>query len=277
MRRLVPGSLLICCLVLVPVAFPQGSARLEKVAEGQYLQWQDGHPVKDTAQSWTMWRTNEGFDIEDKLPVDNGALLMGTFGAELKPQMSPELREDMKSLSMKTDITLQLTKEKAIRVLVVNGKKVSDAGQVEMASCQFKGEQIACKGHDASVHLKNAAQDQLLYTYPFPLLFTQILTQSHLVPVQTNSVTLALLEEVNSKYQLTRVPAQLRSEGPENFVIGDRNIPTEKFILSLATKSGPRQITLWTIKPGVVLAMEDSRFATGLRVVLSQYKKFSDF
>jgi hypothetical protein len=92
MRRLVSGSLLICCLVLVLVAFPQGSARLEKVVEGQYLQWQDGHPVKDTAQSWTMWRTNEGFEIEDKLPVDNGALLMGAFGAELKPQMSPELR-----------------------------------------------------------------------------------------------------------------------------------------------------------------------------------------
>jgi hypothetical protein len=80
-----------------------------------------------------------------------------------------------------------------------------------------------------------------------------------------------------SKYQLTRVPGQLRGEGPENFVIGDKNFATEKFILSFATKSGPRQITLWTIKPGVVLAMEDSRLATGLRVVLSQYKKFSDF
>src|SRR5689334_16184274 len=136
MRRLAPGSLLICCLVLVPVAFPEGSTRLEKVAEGQYLQWQDGHPVKDTAQSWTMWRTNDGFEIEDKLPVDNGALLMGVFGAGLKPQMSPELREDMKNLTMKTEITLQLTKEKAIRFLVVNGRKINDAGQVEVANCQ---------------------------------------------------------------------------------------------------------------------------------------------
>jgi hypothetical protein len=277
MRRLVPGPLLTCCLALVPVTFPEGSARLEKVAEGQYMQWQDGHPVKDTAQSWTMWRTNDGFEIEDRLPVDNGALLMGVLGAELKPQMSPELREDMKNLTMKTNITLQLTKEKAIRVLVVNGKKINDAGQVEVANCQFKGEQIACKGHDASVRLKNAGQDQLLYAYPFPLLFTQVLTQSHPAPVQTNAVTLALLEEVNSKYQLTRVSGQLRGEGPESIVIGDKNFATDKFILTFATKSGPRQITLWTIKPGVVLAMEDSRFATGLRVVLSQYKKFSDF
>jgi hypothetical protein len=45
-----------------------------------------------------------------------------------------------------------------------------------------------------------------------------------------------------SKYQLTRVPGQLRGEGPENFVIGDKNFATEKFILSFATNSGPRQI-----------------------------------
>lgn len=97
MRRLAPGSLLICWLALGPVSFPQGSARLEKVAEGQYLQWQDGHPVKDTSQSWAMWRTNDGFEIEDTLPVDNSALLMGALGAELKPQMSPELRESIKT------------------------------------------------------------------------------------------------------------------------------------------------------------------------------------
>jgi hypothetical protein len=82
---------------------------------------------------------------------------------------------------------------------------------------------------------------------------------------------------VNSKYQLTRVSGQLRGESPESIVIGDRTFATDKFILTFATKSGPWQITLWTIKPGIVLAMEDSRFAAGLRVLLSQYKKFSDF
>ena len=277
MRRLVRGLLLVCCSPLVPVAFPQGAARLEKVAEGQYLQWQDGHPVKDTAQSWAMWRTNDGFEIEDKLPVDNGVLLMGAIGAELNSRMSPELREDMKKLSMKTGITVELTKEKAIQVLVVNGKKINDAGQVEMANCRFKAEQITCKGHDASVHLKNAGQDQLLYAYPFPLLFTQVLTQSRPAPAQTNAVTLALLEEANGVYQLTRVSGQIRGEGPESVVIGDKNFITDKFNLTFATKSGARQITLWTVRPGIVFAMEDSRFARGLRVVLSQYKRFSDF
>jgi hypothetical protein len=59
------------------------------------MQWQDRHPVKDTPQSWTMWRTNDGFEIEDRLPVDNDALLIGALGAALKPRMSPELREDI--------------------------------------------------------------------------------------------------------------------------------------------------------------------------------------
>ena len=117
-------------------------------------------PVKDTAQSWTMWRTTDGFEIEDRLPVDNGALLMGVLGAELKPQISPDLREDMKNLTMKTNITLQLTKEKAIRVLVVNGKKINDAEQVAMANCQFKEAKadyvVEPSANAPSVRLKNA-------------------------------------------------------------------------------------------------------------------------
>ena len=242
MRTFDTGPLLICCLALVPVAFPsEGSARLEKVAEGQYMEWQDGHPLEHTAQSWTMWRTDDGFEIEDSLPVEQGELMMALLGAEPKAPMSRELREEIKNLTMKTNITLHLTKEKAIQVLVVNGKNIhdavvngknsNDAGQVEVANCQFKGEKIECKGHDTSLRLKNASQDQLLYLYPFPLLFTQVLTQSHTTPVQTNAVTLALLEEVNSKYQLTRVSGQLRDEGPESFVIGDKKFVTNKLFL----------------------------------------------
>lgn len=70
MRKLFLGSVLIFFLASAPVTFPQGSTRREKVAEGQYLEWQHGHPVMDTAQSWTIWRTDDGFEVEDKLPED---------------------------------------------------------------------------------------------------------------------------------------------------------------------------------------------------------------
>jgi hypothetical protein len=270
--------MLICFLTsTTPVAFPQGSARLEKVAEGRYLQWQDGHPVMDTAQVWTIWRTNDGYEVEDKLPVDKGVMLMAAMGAALDSKMSPELREDMKNAIMKTDINLQLTKDRAIQALILNGKKLNDSKQIEVANCHAKENEITCKGHEGSAHLKNSGQDQLLYPYPFPLLFAQILKQSRPAAGQTIPITLAVLEEVKNRLQLARVPGQLRGEGPEKIAVGQYTFDTEKVVLTFDAKNGTRQITLWASSQGIVFAMEDSRFTAGLRVLLTQYKKYSEF
>jgi hypothetical protein len=259
------------------VASPQDSARIEKVMEGQYLQWQDGHPLMDTAQAWTIWRTSEGYEIEDKLPTDKSVMLMGAMGTGLKGRMSPQVQELMKDLTMKTDVRVRLTKQRAIQGLVLDGKKLSDSKQIEMTNCIVKENEIFCKSHEASAHLKNSSQDCLLYSYAFPLLFSQILKQSQPVEGQTIPVSLAVLEEVNNKFELTRVPAQLRGAGRETVVVGQHAFDTEKVVLAFDGKSGSRQITLWKSNQGIVLAMEDSRFAPGLRVVLSQYKKYSDF
>ena len=278
MRRLPRTTMLICFLASIsPVAFPQGSVRVEKVAEGQYLQWQDGHPLVDTARIWTIWRTNDGYEVEDKLPVDKGAMLMAAMGAALDTKMSPELREDMKNATVTTDINLQLTKERAIQALILNGKKLSDSKQIEVANCRVKENEITCKGHEGSAHLKNSGQDQLVYAYPFPLLFTPMLKQSKPALNQTIPVKVATLEEVKNKLQLTEVPGQLRGEGPEKLAVGQYTLDTEKYVLALETKTGPRKITLWTSNQGTVFAMHDSRFAPGLRVLLSQYKRYSDF
>lgn len=278
MRRLPRATMLICFLASIsPVAFPQGSVRVEKVAEGQYLQWQDGHPLVDTAQIWTIWRTSDGYEVEDKLPVDKGAMLMAAMGAALDTKMSPELREDMKNATMTTDINLQLTKEKAIQTLVLNGKKLSDSKQIEVANCHVEEKEISCKGREGSAHLKNSGQDQLVYAYPFPLLFTPMLKQSKPALNQTIPVKVATLEEVKNKLQLTEVSGQLRGEGPEKLAVGQYTLDTEKYVLALETKTGPRKITLWTSNQGTVFAMHDSRFAPGLRVLLSQYKRYSDF
>ncbi len=265
MRRLPRIAILICFLVsITPVAVPQGSTRLEKVAEGQYLQWQDGHPVTDTAQIWTIWRTNDGYEVEDKLALDT--------------KTSPELREDMKNATMKTDISLQLTKDRAIRALILNGKKLSDSKQIEVANCHVKENEITCKGHEGSAHMKNSGQDQLLYPYPFPLLFAQILKQSQPATGQTIPITLAVLEEVKNRLQLAKVSGQLRGEGEERMVVGQYTFDTEKFVLAFNAKNGARQITLWASNQGTaVFAMEDSRFTPGLRILLSQYKKYSEF
>jgi hypothetical protein len=70
MRKLFLGSVLIFFLASAPVTFPQGSARREKVAEGHTWNGRRAFPVMDTAQSWTIWRTDDGFEVEDKLPED---------------------------------------------------------------------------------------------------------------------------------------------------------------------------------------------------------------
>jgi hypothetical protein len=76
MRRLSASALLVSLWAFSAiVARAQNSAQREKVAEGEYSEWKDGHPLKDTSQTWTIWRTPNGYEIEDKLPPDQGAAL----------------------------------------------------------------------------------------------------------------------------------------------------------------------------------------------------------
>lgn len=86
-----------------------------------------------------------------------------------------------------------------------------------------------------------------------------------------------MLEQVKNRLQITEVPGQLQSQGHEKLSIGEYTFDTEKYALALITKSGPRQIMRWASTQGIVFAMEDSQLPPGLRVVLSQCKRYSDF
>jgi hypothetical protein len=250
---------------------------VEKVAEGEYWEWQDGHALKDTSQIWTIWRTQNGYEVENNLPPDKTAALLAVIGAASQRQMSPELREEFQNTSTTTDIHLQLTKDGAVRELLLNGKKLSEVKQVQVAHCLVKEDEITCKGREGTAHLKNSDQDQLVYSYPFPLLFAPMLKQFKPALDQTIPVKLAMMEEVKNKLQITEMPGQLQGQGREKLSIGEYTFETEKYALALTTKSGPRQITLWASPQGIVFALEDSTLAPGLRVVLSQFKRYSDF
>jgi hypothetical protein len=278
MRRPSPIAVPISLLAFMPfVAYLQNPTRVEKVAEGEYWEWQDGHALKDTSQTWTIWRTQNGYEVENNLPPDKAAALLAVMGAASQRQMSPELREEFQNMSTTTDIHLQLTKDGALRGLLLNGKKLSEVKQVQVANCLVKENEISCKGREGTAHLKNSGQDQLVYSYPFPLLFTPMLKQLKPALNQPIPVKLAMMEEVKNKLQITEVPGQLQSQGREKLSIGEYTLDTEKYALALITKSGPRQITLWASPQGIVFALEDSTLASGLRVVLSQFKRYSDF
>jgi len=86
---------------------------------------------------------------------------------------------------MKTVINFQMSKQKEIQVLKLKGRTFTDSKQIELANCNVKETNLICKGREISAHLKTTGQSQLLYRYPFPLLFTQVLNQSRPATGQT--------------------------------------------------------------------------------------------
>lgn len=277
MRWLTVTAFLIGLLAFAASVVPQDSTKREMVARGEYSEWKDGHLLKDTLQTWAIWRTPDGYEVEDALPPDKGNALTAAMAAALWKNMAPELQEELKNASATTGIRLQLSKEGAIRGLALNGRMLSDAKQVQVANCAVKENEISCKGRASKAHLKNSGQDQLVYSSLCPLFFTPMLKQSKPAPGQGVPVRLAMLEEVKNQLQLTEVSGQLRSEGQEKLSIGEYTFDTQKFILALDAKSGPRQIILWASAQGMILAMQDSKYASGDRVMLTQYKRYSDF
>jgi hypothetical protein len=278
MKRLTLVPLLIGFLVFGgSVASTQDSQHLEKVAEGEYTQWQDGHPLKDTGLTWTVWRTTDGFEVEAKLPLDKGLAILAGMGADPGIKMTPELKKEIQDSSTTTDIDLQMTKEMAIQKMILEGKNLGDFKQVQVADCRVSEKEISCKGREGTVRLKNEGPDQLVYSYPFPVLFTPILKNYKPAENRSTSVKLALLEEGKNKMRLTELPGQLHDEGAEKLTIGQHTLDTEKYSLILETKAGARKITLWTANHETVFAMEDSLLAPGLRILLSHYKRYSEF
>ena len=111
MNRLTSAPVLLGFLLFaIPVASPQDSAPREKVAEGEYSEWQDGHPLNDTGLTWTVWRSNDGLEVEAKLPPDKGAFFMAGL-ARPGVSVAPELRKEIQNSSVTRNIDLRLTKQ----------------------------------------------------------------------------------------------------------------------------------------------------------------------
>lgn len=259
--------------MLSPVASPQDLSSREKVAEGEYSRWQDGHPLKNTGLTWTVWRTNDGIEIDAKLPPDMAAV----WAAGLKHIASPELKKEIQESSTTTSIDMQLTKQLAIQKLVLDGKNLGDLKPVRVADCQIGDHEISCHGRKGTNRIKNSGLRQLLYSYPFPLLFTPILRDSKPLQGQAALVKLAMLEQAKDRLRLAEVSGQIRAEGTEKLTIGEYTFDAEKYLLVLATDAGERKLTLWTKNHDTVFAMEDSQLTAGVRVMLTQYKRYSDF
>jgi hypothetical protein len=191
--------------------------------------------------------------------------------------MTPELRKEIQNSSATRSIDVQLTTQVVLQRIILEGVSLGDLKQVRVADCQVRDNEISCKGREDTIRLKSEGPRQLVYSYPFPLLFTPILKSYKPVQDQPTPIKVAMLEEVKHAVQLTEVSGQLYAEGPEKLAIGEHTFDTVKYLLVLATKTGERRITLWTANHETVFAMDDSLLAPGLRIMLSQYKRYADF
>jgi hypothetical protein len=279
MNGLTSALLLFGLLLLAdPVAAPQDSAQREKVAEGEYSEWQDGHPLKDTGLAWTVWRTKDGLEIEATLPPDEFAFI---FAALAGPgsRATPELKKEVQGSSATRSINLELTNQTVLQRMILDGVSLDDRKQVRVADCEARADEIACKGREGTIRVKSEDRLPLVYTYPFtfPLSFTPILKNNKPAGNQPARIKLAMLDDVKYKVRLTEVPGQLYAEGVEQLAIGEHTFETTRYLLVLATKTGERKIKLWTANHETVFAMEDSLLAPGVRILLTKYKRYSDF
>jgi hypothetical protein len=290
MKKVCHLLFLFSLLGAAPVITPtQTAPQREKIAEGQYSDWKDGHPLQDSTQSWTLWRVSDGFEMEDHLPPNKDAALLAVFGEALDSKMSPELKEDFRNAATLTEIDLQVAKDWSPLGLTLRGIKLNDQKPTEIARCDVKEAQIFCKGRAGKTHLKISEQQQLFYSHPFPLLFTSLLLRKELKQNEPDSLKLAILEGEDKKLVLTEASIQITHLGQEQLVIGQYTFQTEKYQLAIEMKSKSgtksttktqtehRQATLWASRQGIVYEMEDSQLGPGLRVNLTDYKKHSEF
>lgn len=118
MKRLVGLACAIQAFLFAPqVLRAQVPDSRDKVAEGEYWRWEDGHPIKDTAQSWVIWQAKEGLEIESKLPPNKGALLLAAIGHDLFKNESPEFREEARNAAVATEIAVRMDKSMAVSAL----------------------------------------------------------------------------------------------------------------------------------------------------------------
>lgn len=302
MKRMFPAVFASGVLLGVLGLAAQSAPEREKVAEGQYTEWSGNSPNSESTQSWTLWRVADGYELEDHLPPNKAAVLVAAMGESRALGMTPELRQDIQNAVTPTEISLSFSKEKSLVVLTLRGVRLSERKPkvIDIARCEVLGERISCKGVGGKAHIRASQQQVLFCSQPFPLFFIPAmlytkLEQNHPIPLQ-----LAILDADDKKVALTEVSGQIVHLGKEQLVIGQYTLQAEKYVLTMVIKSDTaqmlgnagrglgnktvpgveseqRQVTLWASQRGIVFAMEDTGLVGGLRIVLTHYKKYSEF
>ena len=284
------ASLALVCAFAWTAASPQEPPQPEKLAEGKYEQWQGGHPVADTARQWSITRTGDGYEVKVEWPPERATAMLWMIAAAGYEHLSSEMRAQVQNASITTGMRLHAGQDMTFRDLTLTGKTfrnvlaimqhkktLGEASDVELAHCAAEGGKLSCKGAIGKAEIKLRGDFCFLYGHSLPILYAPLLKRLAASAEEQQRTEFVILDDSSRHLPLSRMTATLRRDGAENLAIGDRTFPLERFILDVQAGSPARAIRLWAARDGTVFGVEDPRFAEGRRVLLSEYRKYSNF
>jgi len=170
------------------------SPQSQKVADGRYREFENGHFSKEIDHSWTLWRTTSGYELEDQFKDREqfASRFLIAMSNDNGFPVSPQIQQEGRSLAVIDELILE-TSPVQINNLLLKGKQLDGnrAKEVKVLECKNLQTEIKCKGIKGSPKLKNKASHQLFYSYSFPLLFASLVRQSKRNPQQSDKVVLA--------------------------------------------------------------------------------------
>lgn len=249
----------------------------EKVAEGVYVKLINNASVTGSEQSWTLWRFSDGsFELENQFKTGHENQAVELLAAIGSKHLSPALRADLEKKSRQTHFTVHLRSDNRADALTVHGERLSDTKKLQLAACEIKDAQASCKDHRGKARYKLSGEEELLYSFPFPLLFRPLLLASSLTAGQTINKKVVFMTLGEDGPRLEQATLAVKYHGEERLALGQQNFNLGKYAITVRAPNQPLDITVWATRNGLIMAMEEAHFA-GERMGLIHFKRYSDF
>lgn len=257
------------------------SPQLQKVADGRYREFENGHFSKDIDHSWTLWRTTSGYELEDHFTDEQqfADRFLIAMSSDNRLPMSPQLQQEGRSLAVVDNLMLEMSSDLRINNLTLQGKQLDGnrAKEVNVLECKNRSEAIRCKGIRGNPKLKTKASRELFYSFSFPMLFGSLVRQSKRNPQQPDKVALAAVSfDSHQQPRVSESDAEVKYSGEDDLHIADQSFRVGKYEMRMGSGSGGSSLTVWATANGLVLGLEAAN-APGKRMLLVNYKKYSDY
>jgi|SRR5579872_3217245 len=263
------AAILFVCSLAAQTPTPQR----EKVAEGQYVRMHDNETIPGSTQSWTLWRTADGYVLEDHFAASNPNNNGNAFG---DIQLSAQAREKMKKEANADFLEMTLNRDYGIESFVLHGKMLLDEKPADVLSCDHDGLKIRCKGLKGDSKLSSHEARPIFYAFPFPMIYAPFARAGQAQEAgKTVTTRLALIDWMGQQ-RLTEVEGQIQHVGIETIQIGEKSLKLHRYDVSINTSKGPVKSKIWASPGGLIVAMENAD-VIGERMALVQFKKYADF